>query len=98
MAHITCKITWMTALLKDTGLQNLPPDVLKCDNIVDISIELAFHFIRDKVKSGEIVSQYVPSHSQVVDMLTKPISVKQHHYLLSNLGATDPPPTQALSG
>nr|XP_017221298.1 PREDICTED: uncharacterized mitochondrial protein AtMg00810-like [Daucus carota subsp. sativus] len=106
MAHTACELTWMTALLKDMGL-TLPPAVLKCDNVAAISIaanpvqhertkhiELDCHYVRDKVKSGEIVTQYVPSTSQLADLLTKPISVKQHHFLLSKIGASGYPSAQ----
>ena len=101
MALTACEITWITALLQDMGLTNLPPTVLQCDNMAAISIaanpvlhertkhvEIDCHYIRDKVQSGAIVTHYVPSHSQIADVLTKPLSVKQHYSLLHKLGAS----------
>lgn len=32
MALTACEITWLSTLLKDLGLHNLPPTILKCDN------------------------------------------------------------------
>lgn len=32
MAVVTCEITWLSSLLKDMGLYNLPSTVLHCDN------------------------------------------------------------------
>lgn len=60
MTYTVCEITRMHALLKDMGLHNLPPTILKCDNMAPISrvansvlhectkrIELDSHFICD---------------------------------------------------
>lgn len=62
MALTTYKITWLSALLKDMGLKDLPPAVLKCDNMVAIFIaanpvlhertkhvEIDCHFIREMI-------------------------------------------------
>lgn len=100
MALTSCEVTWLKALLKDLGLNNLPPAILKCDNTAALSIaanpvlhertkhvEIDCHYVRDKVTAGEITTAYVPSHAQVADILTKPLPVKQHHYLLKKFGA-----------
>lgn len=99
MALTACEISWLSSLLKDTGLCNLPPNVLKVDNQAALStaanpvlhrrtkhIELDCHYVRDKIVAGEITTGYVPSHAQVVDILTKPLSVKQHYYLFDKFG------------
>lgn len=101
MALTACEITWIAALLKDMGLQNLPPTLLKCDNLAAFSIaanpvlhertkhiEIDCHFIRDKINSGSIVTHYVPSHAQLADIMTKTLPVKQHMNLLHKLGAS----------
>lgn len=100
MGLTTCEITWITALLKDMGLNDLPPTLLQCDNKAVIAIaanpvlhkrtkhiEVDCHFIRDKIASGVIATRYVPTHSQLADVMTKQLSVKQHQYLLNKLGA-----------
>ena len=38
MAMITCEVTWLTTLLRDMGLKNLPPTILKCDNQAALAI------------------------------------------------------------
>uniref|UniRef100_A0A803LWG2 Uncharacterized protein n=1 Tax=Chenopodium quinoa TaxID=63459 RepID=A0A803LWG2_CHEQI len=38
MALTTYEVTWLTALLKDLGLKNLPPTILKCDNQAALAI------------------------------------------------------------
>lgn len=83
MALTACEITWLTALLKDLGIHNLPPTLLKCDNKAALSIaanpvlhertkhiELDCHYIRDKITAGEIITQHVPSYAQVADILS----------------------------
>lgn len=107
MAVVSCEITWLSALLKDMGLQNLPPTVLHCDNQAALAIvanpvlhertkhvEVDCHYIRDKINSGAIVTKHVPSHCQVADVLTISLSTKQHYYLLSKLRVTAELPSQ----
>lgn len=104
MALTCCEVTWLSSLLKDIGLTNLPPTVMKSDNQAALSIaanpvlhertkhiELDCHFIRDKIVEGSIVTEYVPSSHQLADILTKPLSVTQHNYLMSKLGVSATP-------
>lgn len=101
MALTCCEVTWMYSLLKDMGLPNLPPTIIKSDNQAALSIavnpvlhkrtkhiEIDCDFISDKINEGEITTAHVPSHSQVADMLTKPLPVKQHNYLLRKFGVS----------
>lgn len=101
MALTCCEVTWISALLKDMGLQDLPPTIIKSDNQAALSIaanpvlhertkhiEIDCHFIRDKIVEGAVVTTHVPSHSQLADVLTKPIPVKQHNHLLRKIGVS----------
>lgn len=101
MTMTACEITWLTSLLKDMGMNSLPPALLHCDNMAALSIaanpvmhertkhvEIDCHFVRDKIKAGDIKTTHVPTQSQVADILTKPLSVKQHYLLLDKLGAS----------
>lgn len=74
MALTTCEVTWLSALLKDLGLKNIPPTVLNCDNKAALAIaanpvlhertkhvELDCHYVRDQVKAGNIKTAHVSS-------------------------------------
>ena len=107
MALASCEVTWLTTLLTDMGLQNMPRTVLKCDNQVALAIlanpalherakhvEIGCHFIRDKITAGQIITQHTPSYTQIADMVTKQLTAKQHSYLMSKLIICSAPPTK----
>ncbi|KAL8148786.1 hypothetical protein AgCh_005959 [Apium graveolens] len=92
MALTTCEITWLYAFLKDLGLKNLPPTMLRCDNKVALTIaaspvlherikhvELDCQYVREPIQAGNIITSYTSSNAQVADVLTKILPVKLHH-------------------
>lgn len=101
MALTTCEVTWLSALLKDMGIKNLPPTVIKCDNQAALAItanpvlhektkhvEIDCHYVRDQLKEGKIITSKVASTEQVADLLTKPLSIKLHNIHCSKLGVS----------
>ena len=40
-------------------------------------IDVKYHFVRERVASGEIVLEYVQSADQLADILTKPIDFQK---------------------
>ena len=77
---------WLMSLLKDLGFKKLNPVTTFCEN--ESSIKLAYnpvfisrtkhitthyHFVREKVASGEIQVLHVPTIEQTADLLTKPL-------------------------
>ncbi|XP_048504111.1 uncharacterized mitochondrial protein AtMg00810-like [Beta vulgaris subsp. vulgaris] len=104
MALTACEVTWVSQLLKELGLKNLPPTVMHCDNKAALSIaanpvqhdrtkhvELDCHFIRDKISEGHITTSYVPTSDQAADVFTKPLTISQHNHLLCKLGVLSNP-------
>lgn len=101
MALTTCEVTWLSALLKELGLKNIPPTVLNCDNIAALAIaanpvfhertkhvELDCHYVRDQLTSGIIQTHHVSSQNQVADIFTKLLPVKFHQSHLHKLTAS----------
>lgn len=74
---------WLRRLLYNlTGITR--PMVMRCDNQRALAmmqnavcstrtehIDVAHHFVREKVHSGELLSAHVPTGEMVADMLTK---------------------------
>lgn len=69
IALSTCEITWLSALLKDLGIKNLPPTILRCDNGAALAIaanpvlheqikHVELDCLRDEVKAGAITTTY----------------------------------------
>ena len=96
----TCyEIAWLLALFKDMGLHSLTTVTLRCDNQATLyivanrffhertkHIEIDCHFTRDKVMEGLIQLCYLPTQSQLADVLTKILPSQQHWTLLDKLG------------
>ena len=77
--------------------------LLSCDNASTIAlannpinhartkhIEIDCHFVRDKIKNGQVKPCYVPTRLQLADILTKGLSKVLHYGCLSKLGICDP--------
>ncbi|GJR36636.1 retrovirus-related pol polyprotein from transposon RE1 [Tanacetum coccineum] len=53
-------------------------------------IEIDCHFVRNKIKAGDILPFFVPSKAQVADIFTKGLSRFLHYNCLSKLGICNP--------
>ena len=84
LASSAIEITWLTFLLQDIGIQLREPPQLLCDNLNALHmtlnpvflahskyIELDHHFVWEKVASGVLITCFLPSSLQVVDIFTK---------------------------
>lgn len=52
-------------------------------------MELDIFFLRDKVINKSLIVQHLPTEDQVVDMLTKPLSISKFLVLKDKLGVVD---------
>ncbi|KAH9803317.1 reverse transcriptase Ty1/copia-type domain-containing protein [Citrus sinensis] len=99
MASAAAELTWLTYLLNDIGFCIPKAPTLLCDNLSAIHmtknpvfharmkhIELDVHFVHEKVAKGSLFTQYVPSHLQIADTLTKPLGKHQFLTLRTKLG------------
>ena len=83
-------------LLADLGISISNSTIIYEDNVGCIAmssnpvfhkrtkhIAIKYHFVRERVESGEVNVKYVPTNQQLADILTKPLS-KQKIIFLSN--------------
>ncbi|GJU27518.1 retrovirus-related pol polyprotein from transposon TNT 1-94 [Tanacetum coccineum] len=105
LADYSCEITWLISQLKDLSIFVTTPVRILCDNISTIAlasnpvqhartkhIELDCHFVRDKIKAGQIQVSYVPT------MATKALTTYPYRQCLSKLGMCDPYTLPACGG
>lgn len=58
-------------------------------------IDVAYHLVRDRVGTGEVVMEYLPSSEMVADGLTKALPAPAHRSFTSRLGMGAPKGTKA---
>ena len=84
MANTAAELTWLTYILSDLRISLPSSPTLYCDNISALymtinpvfharskHIELDYHFVRERVALGLLVTQHIPSTNQVADLFTK---------------------------
>ena len=102
IAHGTCEPLWLKIILGDLKIKWQGPMKLYCDNKLTINIahnlfqhdwtkhvEVNRHFIEEKLKSRLICTPYVPTHGQLVDILTKGLTSSSFQKVTSKLGMDD---------
>ena len=98
-AIVTCKAIWLKRLLKDLQEEVSDPTTIYCDNLNSIKlaknpvfhagtkhIEVHYHFVRERVLSGEVELQYVPTDWQTADIFTKPLGLDKLRQFSGALG------------
>ena len=87
LASTAAEVTWITYLFQDIGLPMTRTPLLLGDNMSALHltknllfhartkhIEMDYHFVREKVSQGSLDIRHVPSHQQMADVFTKPLS------------------------
>ena len=105
MSYTTSELEWISHLLIDLHVNLHLPITMYCDNMAAQHIasnpvfhertkhlNIDCHYTRDKLLEGFLQTSHVSSKEQLADLLTKPLSEAQHHYLASRLGLMDIPP------
>jgi hypothetical protein len=90
MATITCELKWLKGLLYSLGISHTQPMQIYCvsqaalhmaKNLVfherTKHIEVDCHFIRDEIVKEQIRPTYVPTNTQLADILTKALGRSQ---------------------
>ena len=87
MANTIAELTWLTFLLQDLRISLASLLLLYCDNLSALHmtinlvfharskhIELDYHYVREWVALGNLVTHHIPTNDQVADLFTKPVS------------------------
>jgi hypothetical protein len=98
-AVATCKVVWLKRLLKDLHEEVFDPTLIYCDNLRSIQlaknpvfhaqtkhIDVHYHFVRERVLSGEVELRHIRTDRQVADIFTKPLGLDKLRQFLGALG------------
>jgi hypothetical protein len=90
---------WLKQLYTELGLDSSPTTMVYCDNTASIQIsknpvqhnktrhfKLAWHFVRQVQKAGEILVEFVSTKLQDADVLTKALTVGPFKSAVERLG------------
>ncbi|XP_019241434.1 PREDICTED: uncharacterized protein LOC109221403 [Nicotiana attenuata] len=104
MRRVVAELTWLVRLLDDLSVSPSLPVPLFSDSQAAIHIaknpvfhertkhvELDCHFVRQQFQAGLISLSFVPTHSQLADLFTKPLPGPQHRSILGKLGVLSSP-------
>ena len=91
------ELVWLKALLNELGVSVQRP-TLWCDNLGATylaaypvfhartkHVEVDFHFVRERVASGQLCVQFISTADQIADVFTKPLSSQRFLFLRSKL-------------
>ena len=84
----TQEALWLRYILEEIGISMQTPLVLYEDNQAAIKfsknqgqhrrtkhVDLRYHFVRERVNAGDIVLEYISTHNQLADILTKALDL-----------------------
>ena len=102
MAMVTCELMWIKQFLQELKFCEVVQMKLFCDNQAALHIasnpvfherakhiEIDCHFIREKLLSKEIITEFINSNDQPTDILTKSLRGTRIQSICSKLGAYD---------
>jgi len=102
MAMVTCELMWIKQFLQELKFCEVGQMKLFCDNQAALHIvsnpvfhertkhiEVDCHFIREKLFSKEIITEFINSNDQPADILTKSLRGTRIQSICSKLGAYD---------
>jgi len=100
MTMTTCELVWIKQLLQELQFCEVKQMKLYCDNQTALQIasnpvfhertkhiEIDCHFVREKLLSKEINTEFVSSNDQLADILTKSLRGPRIQFICLKLGA-----------
>ena len=99
MAVTTSELVWLKSFLASLGVFHTSPMHLYCDSQAALHIaknpvfhecmkhiEIDYHFVQERLHTGELALSYIASKLQPADIFTKPLGKCQFQFLRSKLG------------
>jgi hypothetical protein len=106
----TTDVVWLIQLLRDLQVPLPAPPRILCDNQSAIfmavnpvtrprskHIAIDYHFVRELIANGSLKIDFVPSHLQLADSITKGV-IKPQFFLFRSKLSVLPSPTLTLKG
>ncbi|XP_057518378.1 uncharacterized mitochondrial protein AtMg00810-like [Amaranthus tricolor] len=107
-ANVVSKTCWLCNLLLELHCPLMKATLVYCDNVSAIylsdnpvhhqhtkHIEIDIHFVREKVKQGEVCVLHVPSQYQIADILIKGLPKILFDEFFASLSVRKPPDSTA---
>uniref|UniRef100_A0A803P518 Reverse transcriptase Ty1/copia-type domain-containing protein n=1 Tax=Cannabis sativa TaxID=3483 RepID=A0A803P518_CANSA len=104
LAQLVVEMSWLQELLRELMFKCSSVPVIWCDNLSASAlaaspmyhaqtkhIELNVHFARNKILKKSLEVRYVPSHDQIIDSLTKGLTLTRIQFLINKLNVTISP-------
>jgi hypothetical protein len=99
LSSATKELTWLRMFMGEIGFQQNAPTPIEQDNQSAIAlahnpthhnrtkhIDIAHHFIRERIEQKDIELHYVPTADILADIMTKPLARTKFEYCRDNLG------------
>ena len=101
LCSATSESVWLRLLLSDMGFEQKTPTTIYEDNQGAIALSkntknstrvkhigVQYHFIRERVETGEIQLEYIDTHEMTADIFTKPVGPTTFKYLRQKLAVS----------
>ncbi|BAT89033.1 hypothetical protein VIGAN_05270400 [Vigna angularis var. angularis] len=99
MTSLTCELIWVKQFLQEVKFCDIHTMKMYCDNqaVLHIAsnpvfyertkhIEIDCHFVREKLLTKEICTEFIGSNDQLADVLTKSLRGPQTEFICFKLG------------
>ncbi|XP_052728811.1 secreted RxLR effector protein 161-like [Vigna angularis] len=99
MASLTCELIWVKQFLQEVKFCDIHTMKMYCDNQAALHIasnpvfhertkhiEIDCHFVREKLLTKEICTEFIGSNDQLADVLTKSLRGPRIEFICSKLG------------